>query len=204
MAAGDLTSLANAREYIQKVAGDTAQDTVISNLITRASKAIMVYTDREFAPVSAAGTTRRLQVSSLVVPFAPWDLNTIAANGVVLDPESSSPRILAATDYVALPVGKFDGVWTRLRLSSLLAFASNTQINMGFSLIDVIGTWGFPAIPADVEQACIDTVYAWMRGNVQVMSQAYELDTAIAPVSEPNLPMSARWKLKPYMGMAVG
>jgi hypothetical protein len=174
--ATDLCQLSDVRALLTKATADTAQDAVISSLITRASKLIMNEVDREFVTAGTNPQTRRTQVENAVVNLAPWDLQS--ATTVTFNPESTSPSTLVANqDYVLLPVKAPNGVYTALQLSkSLSVAASRTAQAFDLALLDITGNWGFPAIPADIVQACAIAVVIWMRREVQAFATTFNLD----------------------------
>lgn len=201
----DLCLLAEVRDYLQKATADTAQDALIQALITRASVAIMSATDREFAPLTTDATrTFRVDPSgkAALVNLAPYDLRSVIS--LTLSPESGSPTTLVATtDYTLEPLDAPNGVYNRVRLSYATNLSSDSATRFGYARIAVRGAWGFPVVPLDVKQACIDTVFAWMRGNVQAYSSGFNPDVEIAPPLPQNLPLPARWKLAQYQRMVV-
>lgn len=196
----DLCTLANVRAFIQKEATDTAQDPVISTLITSVSTQIIEWCCREFAPASTAAT-RRVKCDSTLVDLAPYDLRT--ATAVVLSPESASPVTLAATDYMLEPLnGATGGTYLHLRLSTALSLYSTTWQNFGYALVDVTGDWGFATIPEDVKQACIEAVAVRLRRDVAAFSTTFNLDESRMERPE-SLPASVCQALRQYKRMVV-
>lgn len=173
--AANLCTVSNVRDMLE-VTADTSRDALIASLIPAASAAIMNEVDREFAPATTSAT-RRFRVDGRVVNLAPFDLRTVTT--AVINPETSSPTTLAVTaDYQLEPVGAPSGTYTSLALSAWLAslYASNTLYAFGYALLDITGAWGFAAVPADVNRACVLTVGSWMRRDVASMFAAGELD----------------------------
>lgn len=198
--ASDLCTVADVRLVLETQAADTTRDTLIQDLITRASRMIQSYVEREF--VAVASTTRRFIVypGSRILDLAPFDLR--AASAVSLHPETSSPTALTVnSDYMLRPVQPRFSVYTHLGLSVRLhTSGSDVARYFGFSFLDITGTWGFPTIPGDARDACIDAVIAWARRDVSAMSFNGILDTDPAqvgerPVSAFTLPYSCRQKL---------
>lgn len=198
----DLCTLADVRALLAKPPADTAQNTVVQSLITRASQLICREIDREFAPPSTAGTKRRVEVPGAIVNLAPWDLQV--ATLVTLHPESTGPVTLVANqDYVLLPVKAPQGVYTHLKLSpGTTPWFSQTAQNFGWALLDITGTWGFAAVPDDVVQACALTVVIWMRRDVTVFASSFNLDEAHLERPEA-LPAAVRAMLTHYRRPAV-
>lgn len=192
----DLTNLAAVRRYLQSVGND--QDQVIGDLITAASGVIQEWTGREFTP--SGPSTRRFPVTGRIVDLEPFDLRS--ASAVTLDPESTSPRVLTVdVDYALEPVSKaLGGTYVQVRLSSFVPFGlSQAAQAFGRAYLDVTGLWGMSDVPAAVAQACVDTVCAWMRSDVQSFSTSFNPDEpGVVYSSGANLPASVRYKIHPY------
>lgn len=167
---GDLCALADVKAFLGS--SDTTFDTQIQALITPASLAIIREAEREFAPASAAVTRRyRWDAGTLLIDLAPYDLRTITS--VTLSPEGGSPSVLAdSTDYQGSPVTQPHGTFTTLRMSNLLLVRiSTTLFRFGYMLVDILGDWGFPTVPADIRQACVVTVASWLRRDIASFGQ---------------------------------
>jgi hypothetical protein len=205
VAAQDLTTLAKARAYLQKETGDTGQDVVLGDEITRASDEIMDFCKREFAPATASAT-RRFRVyphrkldGHFYVDLDPYDLRSVTS--VTLHPESASPVTLIATDeYILDPEGKPEGTYTAIRLSPVLSLSSEVQSRFGFAYLDIAGAWGFSAVPSNVEKWALVTIWTWMRGDVQSYSTTFSVseDRIERPESLPSAVRRglARWARK--------
>lgn len=162
----DLTTLAEVRAYLQKGSGDTDQDTLVSSLITRASKAIENYTGREFNPVTSTARTFIFDNGPLL-SLAPYDLR--APSSVVVGVETSgSNTTVAAADYSLRPQPSRDGTYRWIRFSGQRGYP-NCQVT-------VTGTWGFAAVPDDVKQWAIVTVALWLRRDVAAFESTFSLD----------------------------
>jgi hypothetical protein len=175
MAANDLTTLAATRAYLQKETASTAQDAIISSLITRASTAITRYCNREF--IATTAVARKFSYDPNPKGFldlAPYDLRSVTT--VKLDTETAAPITLAATDYQLQPKTARDGVYTFLyflRSSSAQAFSGLTFPERE---VEITGNWGFAAVPGDVEHWCIVQVALWLRRDVAAFESTFSLD----------------------------
>lgn len=158
--AGMLVELAEVRQGMELRAADTKPDDDIRRLIPVASKAIMKWTDREFAPATASAT-RRVRVTTRLVDLAPFDLRSVVS--LTLDPASTGPVVLQSTDYALLPVNAPDGVYTQIRLSDYFAIEQGSWLTFGFNELDVNGAWGFATVPVDVKEAAIIAIRSWLR-----------------------------------------
>jgi hypothetical protein len=204
----NLCSLADVRSSLELPPSETTRDQLILELIPVASKMLMDYCEREFAPISTA-LTRRLQVDQRllgqttinIVDLAPFDLAAVTGAGVVMNPESSSPQTLVAnTDYQLHPLQTDEGVYTSLRLSNFINFTSDNMIRFGHILFDVTGTWGWPTLPPTVSEACSDSVSAWMRRDVSTLGLNLQDGMNLSPdfIASFDLPLAAIRKVNSY------
>ena len=196
MAAEDLTTLANVREALQFVAGETNDDALIGSYITRASHAIMRYTQREFAPATASAT-RRFEVYGYRVSLAPYDLRSVTS--VTLHPDDSSPKTVTSSEYRLEPVTSSDGVYTRVLLSAALDLGGSDSDVFGTSVLSIAGAWGFTSVPEDVEHAAISTVASWLRRESEAIDVGFDGGgsdgLAPRPTGTWGLPRSVRARL---------
>lgn len=162
----DLTTVAAVKLADRKTS--TTDDDLIQQAITAASAEIHRWTRREFAPATSSAT-RRVRVypdrrldGALLVSLSPYDLRTVTSAS--LHPETSSPVVLTEnSDYVLHTVSPQDGTYTDLLVYQMSLSQSTLLNRFGFAFLDITGAWGFPSIPSDVEQACIDTVKSWLE-----------------------------------------
>lgn len=176
MAAIDLCTTANVREFLQKPAGDTNQDTVIASMITRASRLILTYTEREFAP-TVASETRTFEYdpswprgTEVWISLAPYDLRTVAS--VTVDTDEGAGTALASTQYRLWPRPNPQGTFTALRIDPL-GFSSR---RFRMRQVQIAGAWGFSTIPEDVVDACVKTVALWLRRDVAAFERTFSVD----------------------------
>lgn len=201
MATQDLCVLADVRAELKLGGSDTSLDTLIAAHITNASDTIMREFEREFkTTLTSPPNTRRFRwLNGNLIDLAPYDLQT--ATTVTLHPESSSPVVLTAnTDYQFTPITTVDGVYTTARLSGLLVIMwSQTLIRFGYAILDIAGTWGFPAVPNQVKQAAIETVSSWVRRDIGAYA-GQDLSGVFTPqeFSSYSIPLTARLKLNPF------
>ena len=176
--AGDLCSLAQVRAYLDKPAGDTNQDALISTLITRASELILAWTGREFT-LADGGTNPRTRVFPVggywrtrVVPIG--DMASAPTAVVVQDADGATVQTLTAgTDTEARPLNR--SAWEPI--TDIYLRSTATQLAASYRL-QVTGSFGFPSIPETVQQAAIITVGTWLRRDVSAFSSTFALDEA--------------------------
>lgn len=199
-ATGLLAEVAEVRDFLQKPSGDRDQDTAIANALAAASPLIHEWCGREFVALGTNPVARLFEIngyaSTREIPIgdlsaAPTAVSTIDANG------DTVATLTVADDIVALPLVRKP--WqpiTALRIRPSAASLSSSY------LLSVTGTWGFPAIPEDVKQACIVTVGIWIRRDVQAFASTFNLDEN--RVERPRaLPSAARDMLMRYRRIAI-
>ena len=175
MAAGDLTSVEKVRQFLQKPAADTNQDTLIADLITRASRVLQRRFGREWATTLSPnpGTRSFTYRGGGVVSLGPYEVR--AVTGVSYDAQGDSPTTLSSGDWFLRPVESQDGVYSSLYLPD---YIRDNTMGGAFPdrVVSVTGTWGWASVPADVEHACIVTVATWLRRDVQAFSSTFSID----------------------------
>jgi len=146
MAAGDLTVLTNVKDYLDLT--ETTKDTLLARLITAASTWIKSWTNRDFTSQSYTQT-----------------LDGNDAAGIMLDqyPVTAVSAISVDGAAVDLSTVAWDG--------ALLMLTDGSTFDLGTRNVVVTYTAGFPAVPADIEQACIEIV-AWRYTERQRIQQS--------------------------------
>ena len=200
LATNALCSLNDVRAFLQKDAADTEQDPIIESLIDRASEAIINYCGREFAPAAAATKRTFRYRGGNMLDLAPYDLQS--ATLVEIDTETSSPTTLVADDdYTFEPFPARDGVYQWMEIPNHTVDAGCHA--KGFREVEITGTWGYAAVPADVKHAAIVTVVTWMRNDVAAFSTTFNLDENRVERPEA-LPSSVRGTLAGYKRINLG
>lgn len=174
MAAYDLCSLSEVRSFLQKPTSDTDQDTIIQAIISRASLAIMRYTDREFAPATTSATRKfEWDAQTPWLSLAPYDLRTVTL--FRLDSDQASPSTLTTADYRLAPRPSRDGTYTAVKLRPSSVVSPTWQFP-DVREVEITGAWGFAAIPEDVKHTAIVTTATWLRRDVSAFSQTFNLN----------------------------
>lgn len=197
MAAIDLCTTSDVRAFLQKPAGDTGQDSLIGDLITRASRLILRYTEREFAPKTTAATRKFEWNGGGFLSLAPYDCSSVTSVQRLL--YDDTPVTLGAIQWRAWPVQPVDGVYTAIRIWGTVP----QSVGIKPTIISVTGNWGFPSVPEDVKAACIETVTTWLRRDVAAFSTTYNIDEARLERPEV-MPASAARKLDYYRRVMQG
>lgn len=198
-----LTDLESFREHAQiSDATDTAQDALIETLINSVSHAIMVYTNREFVPPDPATKARSFRYNGGgVLDLAPYDVRSVTQ--VRVDTDTSNPTTLSSDHYRLVPITAPDGVYTQLHLRSVRVGLTTTEEFPVFRVVEVTGTWGFAAVPANVELAANITIQYVLRTTSQFMSDEFDQTAGLAG-ARVVLPGAARDLLAPYRRRAAG
>jgi hypothetical protein len=136
---------------------DTIDDVVIDEAIGAASRGIDNFCKTQFWQ-TAAGTTRRFDTCDS------WGLrigDTSAVTQVATDDNADGTyeTVWASTDWQLLPLNPADGPelrpFTQIHAIGTLTFPSVASNSSRHGLIQVTGTWGWPAIPSAVREACL-------------------------------------------------
>lgn len=200
----DLTTLDTVKAWLGEAA-DMSQDARLTQLITAASSAVANYLQREPTPTS--GVTRRFRIDPnrrtplghRLIHFGRYDLRSITQ--AALNPEETPILLVAGTDYELRPGNSLlGGTYSAITISRLVSLASTYQNTWSHSLLDLTGDWGWPSVPADVEQATIITVAKWFKRDQVAWSD--ELPTP-TPSDGLSLPYDCRLLLSPYRRILV-
>lgn len=165
----DLVTLAEAREYLQKPAGQTGSDDAISSLITRASAVIQREIDTFITPNEATTHTVAWDGSSRItlLPYVMRSLQT-----VTLDPDEDSETTLDSTQYRLGPEPAKDGVYSVIELD-YTAIPTYSGV-FPTRRAEIAGYYGYATVPDGLKHACLMTIAAWYRGGVAAFSSAYQ------------------------------
>lgn len=192
--ANALTTLDNVRAMLQVQVDDVDADALLTDLINRASDAIIRHTGREFAPVSTNATRTFVYDGSGFLDLAPYDLQTTPAPTVVMDVDGTSPTTLASTDYKLRPKPAINSVYWGLVL----------PVRYCETEVSVTGTWGFPSVPPQVEDACIRAVIHSFRAYSAGYSDAYSTDETNVRSTPLTLPPAVGRLLADFRRIKVG
>lgn len=163
---------------MQKATTDTAQDAMISALITPASVALMGRAEREFAPATS-GATRTFEFpwDSQLVNLAPYDLRAVTA--VVVDTDVAPGVTLSTDEWRLFPQPNRDGAYQGLRVQPQTAAFG--RVMWRNRQIQITGDWGFATVPSDVKEAAAFTVVHWMKVNAAVFQPPDDNPDGYAP-----------------------
>ena len=204
MATGDLTSLANVRELLQRQSGvDTTNDALISTLITTVSQEIMSYTGCEFAPTTASATRKFVYRGGGTLLLAPYSLRSVTS--IVIDTDGTSPAdvTLSADDYRLWPREPKRGVYDRIEFRNLSPASKSSAYDFTPSReIEITGAWGFASVPSEIDHACAATVVFRMRTSSDFYGNENSAD--VQRFGAVQFPTIARQILDVYKVVGVG
>lgn len=146
-----LVTLGEAKAFIGGTIPST-EDSRVEAMIDAASELILRETSREFAPRSFVETRPVAYEGYGVLSFSPWDASTVYQVMI------GDVTLVESEDYVLLPAGARDGVYTGVRFSTELVIDTKP---LGVAMFDVEADWGWPAVPVQVKRACLRLVDAW-------------------------------------------
>lgn len=202
MATGDLTSLANVRSFLRIPDAQTSSDTLLTTLVSQASRAIKKHTGRDFAPDETGSVARVFHYyGGGLLYFTPFDCRTVTA--VSIDTDTDGPLTLTVDDdYTLLPVTVPDGVYECMELKGQYAGSRQANGLKSWREVTVTGTWGFASVPADIAVAANMLVAFWYRQHSAVPGSdlAGEGDR-FGPV---NMPTGVMQLLAPYRVVGFG
>lgn len=212
----DLCTVDDVKALMQKTGPNAGnQDTLIQSLITRTSVKIMRDYGREFVPggpnsepSSAATRTFEYQwgdeyPGEAFVDLRPYDLAVSQPTPLVVVADTDQPvgYTLSTQEWRLWPQPPSQGVFMAIKVLPL-----NVKVGIvGWHKrqIQVTGNWGFPSIPFEVQQACVETVIHWLMAYPAARA-AGQQDAAIAAPAPRSYPMTAIDLLQSFKRMTVG
>ena len=194
MAATDLITLEDARAFLQKQVGQTATDDVLADLVTRASGMIGRYCDVRFLPVETSTSRLFLWDGGSVISLAPFVAQSVTS--VILDYGEAS-QFDVSGGFRGGPEPQTDGVYYFVELDFRFIPAYTGAFSSRRAR--VTGTFGYPDVPVEVQQACCVTVADWYRGRVAAFNTAFQdAGEQSAPRGPEALPQAAWRLLEPF------
>jgi len=186
MAVGDLTSLANVKDWLGLSANpSTADDAVLSRLISAASALISSWCGRSF-PLASYSETRDGNGKSQMIPA---HQPVIAVTAITVNGRSLVPTVPGGT-----PGFYFTPTLIRLAGSAFVYGRGNVVLSYQA---------GFTVIPPDVEQACIELVAARFRDRNRAGLSTSTFSGQSLSFTASDLPASVKLALAPYQMQVV-
>lgn len=191
-------------ELVDYVGRNEARDTAeLEDVITSASRLIDRHCGRHFW--QAAATTRKFDSpDGYNVQFGPFN-DLVSASAVAYDAndDGTYETTVTATEYQLLPAdaatrGPVAEPYTALRLLTLSAAFQTAPAPSGRTgLISITGTWGWPAVPPEVKQACRILAAELYKMADSPMGTIGMAEFGVVRVSS-TLPPRARQLLQPF------
>lgn len=197
MAAHDLTTRDEVRQFLQKQGAETAQNDIIDDLISAASAEIQRHT-RIFKPEhnSGADAAKRFTWSMGMLDLSPWFAKTVTAVSI-------GGTAQAAASWSLRPRNAQDAVYTHLKIPG--SEVTHPQVRLADPVyldsleqeVVVTGTWGYATVPDDVAHWCKVTVNHWLKAEVTAFTRGFDVDAGRF-TSPRALPDAVIDGLKPY------
>lgn len=188
---------------------DPTQDDNIRFLINSATTRIIQYADREFKTTTPGTVARTFMMIPneggwAEVSFGGGDLQTLTS--VVVDNQlGQTGQTLSTNQYQLVPVEQWFGVYTGVTFVQYFSTASGYIPRGVRRQATVTGTWGWPAVPADVEHACTESVIEWLQARFEIAAPSNipgDPGTSFAS-SQLQLPARVRATLDAYSPVKV-
>lgn len=195
----DLDQALATTQYIQGVLGKTGTGNpeLVARLALVTSQHIMQHCDRRFLPYTGTPSARSFRVSPAATMFSvvPWDFASAQTVALVVDPAGANRALTAETDFYVAPENHPYGIADRIMLNTGLSAARPV-------LVRVTTTYGWPAIPPQVAEACAFWVRELVRG-VSAYPQNAQFEAATEILADGTVPSHVRQLLFNFKHMAV-
>lgn len=210
---GDLCTLAEVKALLKLARTD--QDELLQTLITPASRAVIRWTDREFAPITIKETRSfEWDWEGELCSLAPYDVQAKteergartykvpAIYEVAVDSDHwgdnndrVEPYVLSSEEWREWPQPPRDGTYLSLRLRPYAAVLGRVVWENRRLL--VTADWGFPSVPEDVAKATAFVVKHWLESNAAALPRP-DQDPNMNDVPKRGIPMESMQILEHY------
>ena len=164
LSARALVTLAEAKDWLQHANIDTSEDLELVRVVNDVSDRLHEEAGREFKVYGTNPQTRLFDVDIEGVMNRTVSVGDLTSFTTVLvvDKDGTTVETAAAADIVSLPRNR--PPWEPIRQ---LRFTSDVGSLRWEYAVSVAGTWGFPAVPGNIRQACLDAVAATLDRDVE-------------------------------------
>lgn len=151
--ARELCVLADVTSYAPGYVTDATTDALLNRLITAESRTWHEDTGREFSAIAPAVNTRRFDLGSYREESRKvriGDASTVSTVKIIAADQTTEVATVSSANYVLL-----ERVREEWQPITALWFPPSSPSPATFvwdNVLEVTGTWGFPAIPADVKE----------------------------------------------------
>ena len=184
MATGDLTTLANVKAYLSPPLATTADDALLSRLVTAASQFIQSWLNRTIASASYTDTRNGTGGTRLFLKNRPITaVASVSVDGVAIAPSSPAPT---GDGYL------FDD-------GSI--YLVGHCFTRGYQNVVVQYTAGFASTPPEIEQACIALVVLRYKERDRIGQASKNLGGEVVSFQQKDMPADVATVLDQYRNM---
>ncbi len=195
-----LCALADVLRYVPGYESEQATDETLEGFIAAESRTIHQRHAREFVSIVGAGTRlfeiRPREVRSRRIRIG--DCATVTTVRVLEENGTTLVTTVAATARESLPRTREE--WEPIRIIRLFSSTYGGPTISAGQLLEVVGTWGFPQIPADVREACAKLVIVRYMSDVALEGTSFAEAVNESEISIGGLLRSSREALAGYSG----
>jgi hypothetical protein len=194
-------NLSEFKGYYGSAAGITSSsgvdDMVIEDLIEAASRFIDNESGKRFW-LDSADATRYFTASDDDRLYINPGASSITSVACDYEGDGTYDVVWATTDYATLPANAAaDGLpYNYLMVKGAGRYTFPVGIING---VQVVGKWGFPSVPADIQRACLEIAANAYRARAGDAGDASATVTAAGVVLRPNAVPASAWRtIKQY------
>lgn len=198
----DLTTLANAKSWLNIPASQTSEDTLLSRLVTAESLHFLLTINRANLNTASYAEKRNGSGGSVLLvrnyPLISVQGLTIDTVNVPASPDGVQPGYVFNDSSISLVGSPYAGAYT----GGPSAYLPSYAFNKGYGNIVVSYTAGYAQLPPEVEQAVIELVALRYRerGRIGLTSEHMGAQTTSYLVKD--LPASIQSVISQYMRRA--
>lgn len=158
MAYPDLCALADVTRYLPGYTTDATIDATLSALISAESVEIIRETGKEFVAISPPVNPRSFDVTAATVRYRKLPIGACSSITTVTQKRNGvTVQVIASGDYIAEP--RVRHAWEPLKRLRFPQLSGSPVLLQEEDVIEINATtWGYPAIPTDIAQACAKMV----------------------------------------------
>jgi hypothetical protein len=193
-----LCELSDVISYAPRYRSERTTDALLERMILAESRMIQRETGREFLALSPAVNPRRFDLTLWHVRHRKvyiGDAAAVTTVKVIDYDQSTVVETIASTNYVLMPRVR-DTTWEPITALHFPPQSPDPADLYVGRVLEVDGTWGFPAVPDDIREACAKLVVA--RYAFDVASAGTQLAEALDAVNVGALFASGRAVVESY------
>ena len=185
----------DVKEYLD--IAELTDDTLLSDLIDRAQKAIESHTRRTFEDPGADATRYFTVGEDTDGLYLYFDEDIYSITTVKSNADNASPTTIASTDYVTIPRNTTPYYGIKILTSSNETWDYTDDPENG---IEITGRWAYSsAAPADIAQACARwAAYFYKQRDAQVFDVTAIPDAGVITIPQ-GIPADVKMLLDPYV-----